>query len=499
MKILIYTLALISAFFVSANEVEFVPAKQVNVPTSGFTESSFGYPPNYSSLDEAYDAIRGNVCVNSGYPDCIEQSREVREYAHSSTKTRYVYTVMWTHSGGQGLSNNLTLYAATQIDYVCPPDSHPNYTQLVNENQCSKPPPDPNEKCDEFGNNSMLPPKSGVGSEGQNACYTNPTTGLQCQYKQGSDNFIATGKTCDGDENDYGDKPTPEPLPDGADDNCYNYGSQGQVLICDVDPNEGCNPIIVSGQQQYQCPAGCGSMDGVYFCSYDDKDGDGIPDDKNGNGVPDNDETCENGKCTPNRPDDDTTPTPETPDMTQTNTRLDSVIGELDSIGGNIRKTNQTLDGINSGIQGIKQGQDKSNALLSGVEKNTKLTSENTDVIAGNTKGILDTLSETDVVNNFNPDSSSSFYESSYENGFTGIWEEKSVLFEQTETIQFLQQFKFNAGGSPPDTQICFNLGGTMDFGCAELPTPSPQLLAILKIFILITAAFLCRALIFGG
>jgi len=133
------------------------------------------------------------------------------------------------------------------------------------------------------------------------------------------------------------------------------------------------------------------------------------------------------------------------------------------------------------------------------VEKNTKLTSENTDVIAGNTKGILDTLSETDVVNNFNPDSSSSFYESSYENGFTGIWEEKSVLFEQTETIQFLQQFKFNAGGSPPDTQICFNLGGTMDFGCAELPTPSPQLLAILKIFILITAAFLCRALIFGG
>jgi len=38
-----------------------------------------------------------------------------------------------------------------------------------------------------------------------------------------------------------------------------------------------------------------------------------------------------------------------------------------------------------------------------------------------------------------------------------------------------------------------------MNLGCAELPLPSPQLLAILKVFILITAAFLCRALIFGG
>jgi hypothetical protein len=146
MRILIFLLALTSAFFVSADEVQRVPAKQVNVPTSGFTESSFGFPPSYSSLDEAYDAIRGNVCVNSGYPDCIEQSREVREYVHSPTKTRYVYTVMWTHSGGQGISNNLTLYTDSEIDYVCPPDSNPAFTvgpvDIDGQKYCEEPPKD---------------------------------------------------------------------------------------------------------------------------------------------------------------------------------------------------------------------------------------------------------------------------------------------------------------------------------------------------------------------
>lgn len=501
MKILIYTLALISAFFVSA-EPDLNDLKPPKMESTGFCDFWLGKLSDVS-MDTCGNHIVEKIKGRPPYPQTVTLVyTDMSSGSYISIDIDYLTETLTSPQNGARYSAPKDTATGT-----CPPDDYPEYNIPVGEGStlmCAKelqpePEPEPDDKCDEFGNNSMLPPKSGVGQEGQTACYTNPATGLQCQYKQGGDNFIATGKTCDGDENDYGDKPTPEPPPDGADDNCYNYGSQGKVLICDVDPNEGCNSLLINGETQYQCPAGCGSMDGVYFCTYDDKDGDGKPDDKNGNGVPDKDETCVNGKCTPNRPDDDTTPTPETPDMTQTNTRLDSVIGELDSIGGNIRKTNQTLDGINSGIQGIKQGQDKSNGLLSGVEKNTKLTAENTDVIAGNTKGILDTLSETDVVNNFNPDSSFSFYESSYENGLEGVWNEKSLEFKQTETFNFLQQFAFNSGGSPPDTQICFNLGSHMDFGCADLPTPSPQLLAILKVFILITAAFLCRALIFGG
>lgn len=502
MKYLILTLALISAFFVSAETDTNIPAPSKQVVDGKYKDQTDGRL--FDSAKEGFEAYFDNSFCSQFAACEIYKEYETFHSNPSRVSYRRDYLVNGNHNN---YKFSRAFFVTFKDEYYCPPDGFPEHTNLVelnNTSMCSKPDepepePDPNAKCDEFGNNSMLPPKSGVGSEGQNACYTNPSNGLSCQYVQGGDNFTATGKQCTGDENDYGDRPTPEPPPDGADPNCYNYGSQGQVLICDVDPNEGCNPLTINGTTQYQCPHGCGSIDGVYFCSYDDKDGDGIPDDKNGNGVPDKDETCVNGKCKPNTPDDTTPPTPEKPDMTETNTRLDGVIGELDSIGGKINKTNQTLNGINSGVQGIKQGQDKANGLLTGMSKDTGLIADNTDAIAGNTKGLLETVSKTDVGNTFNPDLSTGFYESSYENGFEGIWAEKSILFEQTETIQFLQQFRFNAGGSPPDTQLCFNMGGSMDFGCADLPTPSPQLLAILKIFILITAAFLCRALIFGG
>lgn len=549
MKILMYTLALMSAFFsfnvfstadcIGSGVYNSIAKKCVVEPkiTSIYTASitvpsQFGGPATFTSsspFSESEAQLQAVISTKNLIDSHLTTLLDCDFYycfqrttsnfsADPDNVGRFSLTVNYTPNCPEGhdcpnkqptttrQNAGYLTPASVETGPTCPNDNEPLYDNLETfgtTNFCTyqqNQEPEPDDKCDEFGNNSMLPPKSGVGQEGQTACYTNPTTGLQCQYKQGGDNFIATGKTCDGDENDYGDKPTPEPPPDGGDDNCYNYGSQGQVLICDVDPNEGCNPLLINGETQYQCPAGCGSMDGVYFCTYDDKDGDGVPDDKNGNGVPDKDETCVNGKCTPNRPDDDnTTPTPEKPDMTQTNTRLDSVIGELDSIGGKINKTNQTLDGINSGIQAMKQGQEKSNGILTGVEKNTKLTAENTDVIAGNTKAILDSINETETGDTFNTELSKSFYESNYEDGFSGVWEIKSKSFEQTETFKFLQQFKFNSSGSAPDTQICFNMGPSMDFGCAELPLPSPQLLAILKVFILITAAFLCRALIFGG
>jgi hypothetical protein len=495
MKYLILPMALISAFLVSAEpdmsdlrSPEFKPTFICSAISGDFEQILLKIEP----------------CLSIAKSNTVTAPNSTNSNFRFNSSMRVVYDK--TDSRDRVIVGSYSNYKIRdgEPQETCPPDTSPIHEIPVFDDSgqmmCAKELiVDPDSKCDEFGNNSMLPPKPGVGSEGQNACYINPANGLSCQYVQGGDNFTATGKECTGDENDYGDRPTPEPPPDGADPNCQNYGSQGQVLICDVDPNEGCNPLTINGTTQYQCPSGCGSMDNVYFCSYDDKDGDGIPDDKNGNGVLDKDETCVNGKCKPNTPDDTTPPTTEKPDMTETNTRLDGVIGELDSIGGKISKTNQTLNGINSGIQDIKQGQGEANGLLAGMSKDTGLIADNTDAIAGNTKGLLETVSKTDIGNTFNPDLSTGFYESSYENGFEGIWEEKSILFEQTETIQFLQQFRFNAGGSPPDTQLCFNMGGSMDFGCADLPTPSPQLLAILKIFILITAAFLCRALIFGG
>tara|TARA_B100001059_G_C17835885_1_gene588098 strand:+ start:1210 stop:2826 length:1617 start_codon:yes stop_codon:yes gene_type:complete len=538
MKILMYTLALMSAFFVFKSHAD------TEVP-EGYP-SNYIYPPIPAETEKIYvlECKVGSTTHSLENPDVSTLKSQCMSLAKPiSSSDGCSYTpkneilnpfVQGNISFRSKKSNDDAVCKGHQQIYYkwrssktgpesCPPKDNPDFdnpiiwpagSEILN---CAKlkdltePEPEPDDKCDEFGNNSMLPPKSGVGQVGQTACYTNPATGLQCQYKQGGDNFIATGKTCDGDENDYGDKPTPEPPKDGGDDNCYNYGSQGQVLICDVDPNEGCNPLLINGETQYQCPAGCGSMDGVYFCTYDDIDGDGVPDDKNQNGVPDNEETCVNGRCTPNTPTDGTggetpTPTPETPDMTETNNRLDAIKGELGFIGGKIDTSNKKLDGINSGIQGLKGEQKASNSLLGSISNSNEQIRKNTGFTADNTGELLDSFNEfkegfgeTDIEGTFDPSGSASFYESEYEEGFEGVWNEKSLEFKQTETFNFLQQFAFNSGGSPPDTQMCFNLGSHMDFGCAELPTPSPQLLAILKVFILITAAFLCRALIFGG
>ena len=124
MRLLIFLLALMSAFFVSADDYERMPAPSKQTPIGGFTESPHGFGDVYSSMDDAYDSIRGNVC-SLNYSDCIEQSRTVSQSQYSPTKIRYEYRVTWIHSGGQGFSNLLVLYSASKNEYYCPPESAP--------------------------------------------------------------------------------------------------------------------------------------------------------------------------------------------------------------------------------------------------------------------------------------------------------------------------------------------------------------------------------------
>lgn len=124
MRLLIFLLALMSAFFVSADDYERMPAPFKQVPIGGFTESHVGSPPYYSSLEEAYDSIRGDVC-SLYYPNCIEEKRTTSQSQWSPTKIRYEYRVHWIHSGGQGYNNVLILYSASENQYYCPPDSAP--------------------------------------------------------------------------------------------------------------------------------------------------------------------------------------------------------------------------------------------------------------------------------------------------------------------------------------------------------------------------------------
>lgn len=173
------------------------------------------------------------------------------------------------------------------------------------------------------------------------------------------------------------------------------------------------------------------------------------------------------------------------------------------SIGNSIDDSNDILSDslntqktIDTRLYHMKDSVNNISNSSRNIASNTSITNEKLDQLIENTSSFQGT---TQIDSNFDSSKSQSFYSSEYPNGLEGVWSSKSSEFKQTETFNFLQQFAFNAGGSPPDTEICFNLGSHMDFGCADLPTPSSQLLAILKVFILITAAFLCRALIFGG
>ena len=524
MKYLIFTLALISAFFVSNVRANYNPDTLKDPKSTPYYEyeCNTGNTNNPTIITEINSL---SVCQSIWLPLVIQSadSKISSGFWSSYSNVKFDTANKWSldyvacrygdcgtfgaESGtktSSGQYNGVLL--STDWKHECPPDGYPKHTLTVPKNpqptEPSAPPmfcaepldgtdPDPepdDDSCDEFGDNSFLPPKSGLDvPDGGSVCYTT-STGKQCKYSKNDfgDGYTQTGQQCSGEEPPYGEPQTP----DGND--CAVVGSLEFFAVCPVDPNEACNPLLVNNETVYQCPTGCGSVNGEYVCVHEDK---------NANGIPDKDEEPDNpdpDNPDPDNPDPDK-PNPNPVDMAQTNSLLVGLQAKTD-------RSNAELSTISGKISDLGSKINTTNNLLSSVDlntgktaNNTALTASNTDAIAGNTKGILEALEPSKIPSTFNPDSSSSFYESSYENGFEGVWEEKSLAFKQTETVKFIEQFKFDSGGEAPETQICFDLGRKMDFGCADLPIASPQLLAIIKIFILITAAFLCRALIFGG
>lgn len=525
MKKIFYALALFSAFFVFdllANEgaPDDFPSNlewpgispqselwyTLSCRMSHLTTPSEMKGPNPSELAERCMAYARSFFPSDG---CSYWPR-----AQVSTNTSSSGSVSFNYSRPEGVSScqgaNSLSYAwkgSYDTPPTCPPDAYPLYKNPYykdgeiyschKESDGTEEPepeePDPNDNgCDEFGDNSFLPPKDSLGvPAGGSVCHT-LSDGTQCAYKKDpfGTGFEQTGQSCSPEDTPYGEPELPPNNPDDP-DACAVVGSVEFFALCPVDPNEECNQIIITGDGgdmvHHDCPAGCGSINGQFVCAHEDK---------NANGIPDKDETDPDNPD-PDNPDPDN-PDPNNPDegesadLTRTNTLLSGLDSKV-GIG------NSRLSDIKAGIDGMTNEQKKGNGSLAAIASNTAKTANNTKGTSENTAEILKSISETDVSNTFNPESAASFYESEYEDGFGGVWQEKSGEFQQTEAYQFLQQFKFNGGGAAPDTSICFNLGQFMDFGCSELPVPDAGLLAILKVFILISAAFLCRKLIFGG
>lgn len=118
--------------------------------------------------------------------------------------------------------------------------------------------------------------------------------------------------------------------------------------------------------------------------------------------------------------------------------------------------------------------------------------------VKGAIEGLGEVINETDVETDSTPsDGIESFYEPEYPNGFQDVWSKNKSLFDNSEMNQYLDSWKLSASGNPPLMNACFNMG-FIDFGCSEF-TIDPRIFPFLRIIMLVSAAFLCRALIFGG
>ncbi|AXH73368.1 MAG: minor capsid protein [Inoviridae sp.] len=138
------------------------------------------------------------------------------------------------------------------------------------------------------------------------------------------------------------------------------------------------------------------------------------------------------------------------------------------------------------------------NALGTTISSGSTSNADMTGVEAGLT-AIGDSIGQTDVETDGEPTAGiESFYEREYPNGFSDVWEKNSAAFDNTSMNQYLKSWELTASGSAPSYEFCFNLGGLMDFGCSDIEL-DPRIFDFLRIIILVSTAFLCRSLIFGG
>lgn len=124
--------------------------------------------------------------------------------------------------------------------------------------------------------------------------------------------------------------------------------------------------------------------------------------------------------------------------------------------------------------------------------------SSNTGVISA-IDGLGKDIGETDVETDGIPsDGIESFYESEYPNGFEDVWNKNKMAFDSSAPVTYIKQWEVSVGGNAPDMTMCFDLGSMANFGCKTFEI-DPRVFPFLRIIILISTAFLCRALVMGG
>ncbi|WP_339691074.1 hypothetical protein [uncultured Pseudoalteromonas sp.] len=162
MRLLIYTLALISAFFVSADEPDLSDLKPPSFKTRYLLQCGFGGSGDIVH-PTAYSDVRSGIACQGIWNEKIQASIDSKlssgfyKSADSITwltDTTYQYDYVLCRYGdcdtfGEGDSGTqsgkeIYLVQSTENDYMCPPDGFPKYTISVpNANASSE----PNFKC----------------------------------------------------------------------------------------------------------------------------------------------------------------------------------------------------------------------------------------------------------------------------------------------------------------------------------------------------------------
>lgn len=158
------------------------------------------------------------------------------------------------------------------------------------------------------------------------------------------------------------------------------------------------------------------------------------------------------------------------------------------------------------------------NTMVSSIKESSQRTSDGLKMVSdavkgladsglgggggGSSDGVCDTEGNcsTDIETKTKPsDGLEGFWESEYENGLQGVMDEKLIDIKNTQFFGFLDQFNPSvSGGTATNYNMCFHIGSVADFGCQKFEI-DPRTFPAIKIFILVSAGFLCRRILFGG
>ena len=163
---------------------------------------------------------------------------------------------------------------------------------------------------------------------------------------------------------------------------------------------------------------------------------------------------------------------------------------------------NPLITGANAGVITSpvpNTGEDNTGTVVvdvSGIE--SRLDTGNTL-----TQSVIDEISKMNqssvVLNTAPSDSAQSFWPVKYPNGISGVLTKFISDMKQTPILQWLDTFVININaGSIPAFDLCFNVIGSIDFGCYSLSADA-YIWSAIKASMILLAVIVSRKIVFGG